>query len=109
MMEERIDVRLDLAATLLQTQPPENVSVMPALWASFGLAASAIFLAGLMIMSPGSGRTHAGGPILRATETAAAQPVDDSTAAFQLSASRDGLKGNVSDTGVAVAGSESAH
>ncbi len=109
MMEERVDVRLDLAATLLQAQPPENVSVMPALWASFGLAASAIFLAGLMIMSPGSGRGHADGPILRATETAVAQPIDNGNASFQLSASQDGVKRGVGDVGAAAAGSEGAH
>lgn len=109
MVEERIDVRLDLAASLLQAQPPQNVSVMPALWASFGLAASAIFLAGLMIMAPGNGRSGSDGPVLRATETAAVQTVDDGNASFQLSGSKDGLKGGVADVGAAAAGSEGAH
>ncbi len=105
---ERVDVRLDLALSLLETtRPAEKPPVMPAVWASAGLAAASLFLAGLIIFGAGSGRpAHAEGRVLRATEAPAAQPADTGNATFELSATRDGLKGNVSATHGAVAGSE---
>ena len=105
---ERVDVRLDMALSLLEMKPREKIPVMPALWASMALAIASLFLAGMVIFGAGNGRTpHAKTPILQATEAAAAQPADEGNATFQISASRDGLKGDVGANQTAVAaGSE---
>ena len=108
--EERVDVRLDLAVSLLQVSQREQAPMMPAVWASAGLAAASLFLAGMVIFGAGAGRAApAHGPVLQATEAPVAQPVDQGNATFELSASRDGLKGNVTGTnGAVAAGSEGA-
>ena len=105
---ERVDVRLDMALSLLDVKRREKMPVMPALWASVALAAAAIFLAGMVIFGAGSGRTVSHGPVLKATEAPVAQTAtDNGNATFELSASRDGLKGNVgANQGAVAAGSE---
>ena len=107
---ERVDVRLDMALSLLEAAKREKAPVMPAVWASAGLAAASLFLAGMVIFGAGNGRApRDNGPVLRATEAPAAQPADQGNATFQLSASRDGLKGDVANNQTAVAaGSEGA-
>ncbi len=107
---ERVDVRLDLAVSLLRAGPREKAPVMPAVWASAGLAAASLFLAGMVIFGAGSGRAAtAHGSVIRATEAPVAQPPDDGHATFQISASRDGLKGDVAGSqGTVTAGSEGA-
>ena len=107
---ERVDVRLDMALSLLQAGRRERWPVMPALWASVALAAASLFLAGMVIFGAGNGRmAHAKVPVLQATEAPAAQPADDGNATFQISASRDGLKGDVAGAqGAVTAGSEGA-
>ena len=93
---ERVDVRLDLAVSLLQVGQRERAPVMPAVWASAGLAAASLFLAGMVIFGAGNGRAApARSPVIRATEAPVAQPIDQGNASFELSASRDGLKGDV--------------
>ena len=105
---ERVDVRLDMALSLLDVKRRERLPVMPALWASVALAIASLFLAGMVIFGAGNGRTiHARTPILQATEAPAAQPSNEGNATFQISASRDGLKGDVAGSQAAVAaGSE---
>lgn len=105
---ERVDVRLDLAVSLLQIKRREAAPVLPAVFASAGLAAASLFLAGMVIF--GSGRAApAHGPVLRATEAPAVQSSDNGNATFELSATRDGLKGNITaNQGAVAAGSEGA-
>ncbi len=107
--EERVDMRLDLALSLLQVRRRERAPVIPAVLASAGLAAASLFLAGMVIFGAGSGRPHSHGPVIKATEAPVAQTADDGNATFELSATRDGLKGNISATREAIAaGSEGA-
>ena len=105
---ERVDVRLDMALSLLEVTRRERLPVMPALWASMALAIASLFLAGMVIFGAGNVRpTHARAPILQATEAPVTQPADEGNATFQISASRDGLKGDVGANQTAVAaGSE---
>jgi len=107
---ERVDVRLDMALSLLEVKRRDGLPVMPALWASVALAIASLFLAGMVIFGAGNARTaRAKTPILQATEAPVAQPADDGNATFQISASRDGLKGDVAANQTAVtAGSEGA-
>lgn len=107
---ERVDVRLDLAVSLLQVKRREMAPVLPAVFASAGLAAASLFLAGMVIFGAGSGRAApAHGTVLRATEAPAVQASDTGNATFELSATRDGLKGNVTaNQGAVAAGSEGA-
>ena len=107
---ERVDVRLDMALSLLAVTRRERLPVMPALWASMALAIASLFLAGMVIFGAGNTRAmHAKAPILQATEAPAAQPANEGNATFQISASRDGLKGDVAGAqGAVAAGSEGA-
>ncbi len=107
---ERVDVRLDLAVSLLQASRRERAPVMPAVWASAGLAAASLFLAGMVVFGAGNGRdTPSHGPVIRATEAPVVQSADSGNASFELSATRDGLKGNISaNQGAVAAGSEGA-
>lgn len=107
---ERVDVRLDLAVSLLQVKRREAAPVLPAVFASAGLAAASLFLAGMVIFGAGGGRdTAARGPVIRATEAPVVQSSDNGNATFELSASRDGLKGNIAaNRGAVAAGSEGA-
>ncbi len=97
-----------MALSLLEVKRPDRIPVIPALWASIALAGASLFLAGMVIFGAGNGRVpHAKTPVLQATEAPVAQPVEDGNATFQLSASRDGLKGDVGANQTAVAaGSE---
>lgn len=107
---ERVDVRLDMALSLLEARRREKAPVMPAVWASAGLAAASLFLAGMVIFGAGGGRApRDGGPVIRATEAPAVQAPDPGNATFQLSATRDGLKGDVANnSAIVAAGSEGA-
>jgi hypothetical protein len=107
--DDRVDVRLDLALSLLQVKRKPKAPVLPAVFASAGLAASAVVLAATVILGAGGNRPAAAGPVIKATEAPAAQSTDNGNATFELSASRDGLKGNVAATKEAItAGSEGA-
>ena len=109
MEVERVDVRLDMAISLLNVKKRERAPVMPAVWASAGLAAASLFLAAMVIFGAGNSPAPKTTTIIRATEAPAAQPVDNGNASFELSASRDGLKGNIStNQGAVTAGSEGA-
>ncbi|MGZ6041351.1 MAG: hypothetical protein ACXWKW_04085 [Asticcacaulis sp.] len=95
-----MDIRLELAHSLLAPRKTGKAPIMPALWASMGMAAAALFLAGMVIIGPEGQRPAVAGPIVRATEAPAVQPVEAGHASFQLSASpdgvaKDGLKGDV--------------
>jgi hypothetical protein len=106
---ERVDVRLDMALSLLEVPEREKAPVMPAVWASTGLAAASLFLASMVIFGAGGAHTPQPGPVIRATEAPAVQLPDNGNATFELSATRDGLKGNVANNQTAVAaGSERA-
>jgi len=106
---ERVDVRLDMALSLLAVRKGEKAPVMPAVWASAGLAAASLFLASMVIFGAGSGRPAHAGPVIRATEAPAVQTADPGNATFQLSATRDGLKGDVANnSAIVAAGSEGA-
>jgi len=108
---ERVDVRLDMALSLLSVKKRERAPVMPAVWASAGLAAASLFLAAMVIFGAGGGHAPTTTTtVIRATEAPAAQASDNGNATFELSASRDGLKGNVAtNQGAVAAGSEGAH
>jgi hypothetical protein len=106
---ERVDVRLDMALSLLEVQKREKAPVMPAVFASAGLAAASLFLAAMVIFGAGGGHTPTTTTVIRATEAPAVQSSDTGNATFELSASRDGLKGNVAtNQGAVAAGSEGA-
>ena len=105
--DERVDVQLDLALSLLQVKRKEMAPVMPAVFASAGLATSALVLAATVILGAGGNHPAHAGPVVAASEAPAAQSADTGNANFELSASRDGLKGNIAPTGETItAGSE---
>ncbi len=106
---ERVDVRLDMALSLLDVKKREKAPVMPAVFASAGLAAASLFLAAMVIFGAGSPPAPRSTTVIRATEAPVPQPADNGNATFELSASRDGLKGNISaNQGAVAAGSEGA-